>query len=282
MNGIGRRSVIVGVALAATMSAGVALAAETGFPHGILKTAMTTPAVSQASLANPALRAAFAGSTSNAGHYVLPAGVRFASADGAGALARFDLGARTSEDLGAGGYASSLREAGYLSDSRNLSAIRGMAQIDLSQLADDLTSGAAPGATSLSSAASESTKRYDLSPNVDREADIRLASRVEGGSVGLALLADALTAGSGAGQTAFSHPVDNDSLGPDLPRLGIILAGDTVAGQAAFSTSADTGETRRYQAPGRLEEASDTFAIPVSGADYTTSFSEAPRYKSVS
>jgi hypothetical protein len=46
MNGYSRRSVIVAVALAATLSAGAALAADTGLPPGFAKTDLTSPAAS--------------------------------------------------------------------------------------------------------------------------------------------------------------------------------------------------------------------------------------------
>ena len=103
---------------------------------------------------------------------------------------------------------------------------------------------------------------------------------MEGGSFGLAALADALTAGNDTGQTAFAGRTESTALPTDLSRLGIILAGDNVAGQTSFSASADSSEMTTYHAPGRLDEESGTFANPVSGADYTTSLSDAPRYKS--
>jgi hypothetical protein len=280
MNGIGRRSVIVGVALAATMSAGVALAADTGLSRGVLKAVLTTPAVSQASLANPAQGAAFSSTTNNIRYYVLPAEARFASPDSNRAMSNLASSLRTSESLGAGGYASSLREAGYLGDSRNLSATRSAAQIDLSQLADDLTTGAEPDATALSSGGAETTIRYSPSPRLETESDIRLARRVEGGSVGLTVLADALTAGNGAGETAFAGRMENASLKTNLSRLGVILAGGDDAGQTSFSESAGASEMRSYRAPGRLIEENGAFANPVRGANYTASLSDAPRYES--
>jgi hypothetical protein len=51
MNGFGRRSVIVGVALAATMSAGAALAANTDLPPGFAKTAFVSPDAAETTLA---------------------------------------------------------------------------------------------------------------------------------------------------------------------------------------------------------------------------------------
>ena len=52
MNGFGRRSVIIGVALAAAMSAGAALAANTDLPPGFAKTAFVSPDAAETPLAD--------------------------------------------------------------------------------------------------------------------------------------------------------------------------------------------------------------------------------------
>ena len=133
MNGQRRRSAIVAVALVATMSAGVALAADTGLPPGFIKTGLSSLSTGNATVSNT--------------------------------LARYSLGgtAAVGQALRQSDEAGVATGAGYMSSMRGLKANNSLASaelaadcgdssnIDLTNLAQGLTGGASLGQETLAS-----------------------------------------------------------------------------------------------------------------------------------
>lgn len=133
MNGYRRRSAIVAVALMATMSAGVALAADTGLPPGFIKTGLSSLSTSDATVSNTLARYSLGGTAA--------VGQALRQSDEAGVA------------TGAG-YGSTLR--GVTTDNSLASAelaadCGGSSIIDLTNLAQGLTGGASVGRETLAS-----------------------------------------------------------------------------------------------------------------------------------
>jgi hypothetical protein len=186
MNGNGRRAVVVGVVLATTMSAGVAVAADPGIPVGFLKAALTTPA-DRDTAASSLLQSAF---NQEARHYSLPADARLTISSGGGEMSRIARGVAGAEELGAGGYASSLR-------------------------AVTAENGSGPSAF-----ADEQERAESATAAVDDD-------ELQAESGGTLDILPAIVAGSTSGTTRLSGHADNGSAPSDVSLVAAALQGET-------------------------------------------------------
>jgi hypothetical protein len=236
MNGHGRRSAIVAVALVATMSAGAALAADTGLPPGFLKASFSSLDADQASLASSVSRWSFAGDMRSASYDT----AKLSSTVGNGGIAAIGQALRQTEEapLSAGSdYVSVLRAAVEASG------------LDRAVFSADRTA----------------------SPSVDLT---RLANGLGGSdSAGQAELAHSgFGTGSGsysgrqriAESAAFANPVGSRSPAVDLTRLAEGLVGNDSSSPETLANSGFGTGSGSYSGRQRIV-ASTAFSSPRTG-----------------
>jgi hypothetical protein len=217
MNGYRRRSAIVAVALAATMSAGAVLAADTGLPPGFVKSSLSSLSSGRTTVSKTLARQSLGARILTSTGYdtakvpgmlerggIAAVGQALKQSDGVGVAA----GAR---GVAAGAsYVGTLRDA--LAADRQTAAgfsvnSGGSSGIDLASLAQGLTGGGSVGRQTLASSGYGSGSATYGGRSRLSEDNEQLASALESGSsaINLTQVADALTGRDSAGRETLAN-----------------------------------------------------------------------------
>jgi len=197
MNGQRRRSAIVAVALMATMSAGVALAADTGLPPGFIKTGLRSLSTGDATVSNTLARYSLGGTAA--------VGQALRQSDEAGVA------------TGAS-YVSTLRGVtpdNSLARAESAADCGGAAHVDLTNSARALTGGASAGRETLANSGFATIRPAYANRGSFTDQNGLLASSRSRGTPGVSLarLAEALAGDSGEQANLVSSSTDFPKLG---------------------------------------------------------------------
>jgi hypothetical protein len=209
MNGYRRRSAVVAVALVATMSAGVAIAADTGLPPGFAKSSLSSLNSGRTTVSNtPARQSLGAGILTSTGYDTskVPGMLE------RGGIAAVEQALKQSDEVSVAArasYVSTLRDA--LAANRQTAAgfsieSGGSSGVDLESLAQGLTGGGSMERQTLASSGYGSgVATYGGRSRLSEESE-QLASALESGSSGIALpqVADTLTGNDSAGRKTLA------------------------------------------------------------------------------
>jgi hypothetical protein len=210
MNGYRRRSAIVAVALAATMSAGAVLAADTGLPPGFVKSSLSSLSSGRTTVSKTLAR------QSLGARILTSTGYDTAKVPGMlerGGIAAVGQALKQSDGVGVAAgasYVGTLRDA--LAADRQTAAgfsvnSGGSSGIDLASLAQGLTGGGSVGRQTLASSGyGGGSATYGGRSRLSEDNE-QLASALESGSSGINLtqVADALTGRDSAGRETLAN-----------------------------------------------------------------------------
>jgi hypothetical protein len=210
MNGYRRRSAIVAVALAATMSAGAVLAADTGLPPGFVKSSLSSLSSGRTTVSKTLAR------QSLGARILMSTGYDTAKVPGMlerGGIAAVGQALKQSDGVGVAAgasYVGTLRDA--LAADRQTAAgfsvnSGGSSGIDLASLAQGLTGGGSVGRQTLASSGYGSGSATYGGRSRLSEDNEQLASALESGSsaINLTQVADALTGRDSAGRETLAN-----------------------------------------------------------------------------
>jgi hypothetical protein len=210
MNGYRRRSAIVAVALAATMSAGAVLAADTGLPPGFVKSSLSSLSSGRTTVSKTLAR------QSLGARILTSTGYDTAKVPGMlerGGIAAVGQALKQSDGVGVAAeasYVGTLRDA--LAADRQTAAgfsvnSGGSSGIDLASLAQGLTGGGSVGRQTLASSGYGSGSATYGGRSRLSEDNEQLASALESGSsaINLTQVADALTGRDSAGRETLAN-----------------------------------------------------------------------------